>query len=323
MAFLTDYSYRQLIERIEIENLERIDQQFFKTNIFDNDYLYYLFNQLDLKKLFAEKIILSRNKAFVLTHKEVPERKDNQAYVLEIKGNVKYHKDNKCKALNRGFKNFHMPETVVQLAQENSEKHEKLVKEIRFWFEKNNYTVYRYETGEIDDKILTTDFNKTFPKKFEIEPILISQSDKNQFKWYAERKSKGKVETEISFEYNEFIIKIAELLKRRDFICNSKTMQNLSKYDFLVERDNLYISNYIKERIEKGYLKNVSEIFIENYGFKRLKEFWNKHRRLKREAFNLLSDYFKWTYNYKQKTFDEIFLEDFNLKACNLCYQKN
>ena len=172
MAFLTDYSYRQLIERIEIQNLERIDQQFFKTNIYDNDYLYYLFNQLDLKKLFAEKIILSKDKAYVLVHKEVPERKDNQTYVLEIKGNVKYHKDNKCEALNRGFKNFYMPETVVQLAQENSEKHEKIVKEIRYWFEKNNYTVYRYEAGEINDKILTTDFNRTFPKKFDIQPIL-------------------------------------------------------------------------------------------------------------------------------------------------------
>ncbi len=323
MAFLTHYSYRQLIERIEIENLERIDQQFFKTNIYDNDYLYYLFNQLDLKKLFAEKVVLSGDKAYVLTHKDVPERKDDSAYILEIKGNIKYHKDNKCQALNRGFKNFYMPETVVQLAKKNPKKHQKIVEEIRYWFEKNNYTVYRYEAGEINDKILTNDFNKTFPEKFDIEPILISQSDKNQFHWYIEKKSQGKVSTEISFDHNEFIIKIAELLKKRDFICNSKSMLNLSKYDFLVNRDNLDISNYIKEGIEKGYLKNVSEEFIDNYGFKRLKEFWNKHRELKRDAFNLLSEYFKWTYNYKKKAFDEIFLEDFNLKACNLCYQKN
>ncbi|MDC1375267.1 hypothetical protein N8294_08815 [Polaribacter sp.] len=323
MAFLTEYSYRQLIERVEIENLDRIDQQFFKTNIYDNDYLYYLFNQLDLKKLFAEKIILSGDKAYVLTHKEVPERKDNRTYVLEIKGNVKYHKDNKCEALNRGFKNFYMPEPVVKLAEEDSKKHELIVEEIRLWFEKNNYTVYRYEAGEINDKTLTTDFNKTFPEKYEIEPIFISQSDKGQFQWYIEKKSTGNVSTKKSFDHNKFIIDIAELLKRRDFICNSRTMQNLSKYDFLVNRDNLDISNYITESIEKGYLKEVSNVFIDNYGFKRLKEFWNKHRELKKEAFNLLSEYFKWTYNYEEKTFDEIFLEDFNLKACNLCYGNN
>jgi len=55
-------------------------------------------------------------------------------------------------------------------------------------------------------------------------------------------------------------------------------MLNLSKYDFLVNRGNLDIEKYIKEGIEKGYLKNVSEEFIDNYGFERLKEFWNKHR---------------------------------------------
>jgi hypothetical protein len=323
MAFLTDYSYRQLIRRTEIEDLKRIDKQFFKNNIYDNDYLFYMFNQLDLKKLFAEKIILSEEETYVLTHKEVPERKDNGTYVLEIKGKVKYHKDNQCKALNRGFKNFYMPEPVVKLSQKNSRKHEKIVKEIREWFEKNNYTVYRYEAGEINDKILTTDFNKTFPEKYNVDPISISQSDNNQFQWYIEKKSKGNVETKKSFDHNKFIIEIAELLKKRDFICNSRTLQSLSKYDFLVNRENLDISNYISASIKKGYLKNVNKVFIDNYGFKRLKEFWNKHLELKREAFNLLSEYFKWTYNYEKKTFDEIFLEDFNLKACNLCYENN
>ncbi|MBL4745871.1 MAG: hypothetical protein JKY08_05845 [Flavobacteriaceae bacterium] len=323
MAFLTDYSYRQLIERVEIKNLDRIDQQFFKKNIYDNDYLYYFFNQLDLKKLFAEKIILSDDNTFVLVHKEVAERKDNTTYVLEIKGKVKYHKDNQCVALNRGFKNFYMPEPIAILAIEDSVKHEKIVGEIRQWFEKNNYTVQRYEAGEINDKILTADFNNTFPKKFDIEPILISQSDKSQFQWYIEKKSKGNVGIEESFDHNEFIIKIAELLKKRDFICNSRTMQSLSKYDFLVIRDNVDILNYINESLYKGYLRNVSDVFIDNYGIERLKEFWSKHRELKIDAFNLLSVYFKWTYNFKEKTFDEIYLEDFNLKACNLCYARN
>ena len=323
MAFLTEYSYRQLIERVEIENLDRIDQQFFKTNIYDNDYLYYLFNQLELKKLFAEKILLSEDKAYAITHKEVPERKDNQTYVLEIKGNVKYHKNNQCEALNRGFKNFYMPEPVVNLAREDSDKHDNIVKEIRQWFKKNNYTVPRYEAGEINDKILTVDFNNTFPEKYNIEPIFISQSDENPFQWYIEKKSKGNVETKKSFDHDKFIIGIAELLKKRDFICNSRTLQNLSKYDFLVNRDNLDISKYITESIEEGYLKNVSDVFINNYGLEKLKDFWNKHRKLKREAFKLLSNYLKWTYNYEKKTFNEILLDDFNLKACNLCYEKN
>lgn len=322
MAYLTEYSYRQLIERVEIDNLDRIDKQFFKTNIFDNDYLFYLFNQFELKRLFKEKVIISKNKSYVLTYKEVPQRKDNLNYILEIKGNVKYHKDNSCEALSRGFKNFYMPEVVVRMEHENPEKHEQIVEEIRQWFEKNNYTIQRYENGDINDQILTKDFNNTFPIKYDIDPISISQSDKNQFQWYIEKKSKGNVETKKSFNYDKFIIEISEILNKRDFICNSRTMQNLSKYDFLINRENDEIENYINESLEKGYLKNVNEVFIANYGILKLKEFWKKHLELKRDAFNLLTDYFKWSYNYNEKAFDEIFLDDFNLKACNLCYER-
>ena len=55
MAYLTESSYRQLIERVEIKNVERIDRQFFTTNIFYNEYLFYFFNQFELKRLFKEK----------------------------------------------------------------------------------------------------------------------------------------------------------------------------------------------------------------------------------------------------------------------------
>jgi hypothetical protein len=134
MAYLTESSYRQLIERVEIKNIERIDKQFFTTNIFYNEYLFYFFNQFELKRLFKEKIILSGAKAFVLVYKEVPQRKDNLNYVLEIKGKVKYHKDDKCIALNRGFKNFFMPEPIVRLEREKPAKHKNLVEEIRNWF---------------------------------------------------------------------------------------------------------------------------------------------------------------------------------------------
>lgn len=322
MAYLTEYSYSQLIGRIEVENIDRIDKQFFKKNIFDNDYLFYLFNQFELKRLFKEKVIISNDKSYTLVYRNVPQRKDNLNYILEIKGNVKYHKDDSCEALSRGFKNFYMPETVVRLESVNPEKHAEIVLEIRLWFERNNYTVQRYEAGEINDKILTNDFNNTFPAKYNIAPISISQSDKNQFQWYVAKKTTGNVGTQESFEYNKFIMEITTILNRREIICDGRTMQNLSKYDFLINREDQEIKNHINDSIEKGYLKNVSDVFIENYGILKLKSFWRKHLELKGEAFQLLIEYFKWSYNYKEATFDEIFLEDFNLKACNLCYEK-
>jgi hypothetical protein len=323
MAFLTEFSYRQLIERVQIENIERIDIQFFKKNIFDNEYLFYFFNQFELKKLFKEKVILSGDKAFVLVYKEVPKRVDNLNYVLEIKGKVKYHKDNTCLALNRGFKNFFMPEPIVRLESEDPEKHKRLVEEIRHWFEKNNFTVERYIDGEINDEILTSRFNQFFPNNFTIEPIAISQSEKGQFKWYIERKTTGNVGTEKKFDYNDFLITLTDLIASRNYLCNSLTMQNLSKYDFLVNRSSEEIEKYIIESIETGYLKNVSDVFIKNYGIENLKFFWEKHLELKKTAFTMLSDFFKWTYNFKEKSFEEVFLEDFNLESCSLCYDDN
>lgn len=322
MAYLTEFSYKQLIERIEVENVDRIDKQFFTKNIFDNEYLFYFFNQFELKRLFKEKIVLSDDKAYILVYKEVPQRTDNLNYVLEIKGKVKYHKDNNCVALNRGFKNFFMPEPIVRLESENPEKHKKLVEEIRHWFEINNFTVDRYINGEINDNILTTKFNLYFPNNFDIEPIFISQSEKGQFNWYVEKKTTGNVGVEKVFDYNEFLMNVTDLIKKREYLCNSPTMQNLSRYDFLINKTDIEIENYVSESILKGYLKNVSDIFIKNYGMENLKKFWKKHIDLKKEAFNLLSEYFKWTYNFKEKSFEEVFLQDFNIDSCGLCYER-
>lgn len=321
MAFLTGYSYSQLIQRVEIKDVDKIDKQFFKTNIYDNDYLYYFFNNLELKKMFAEKVLLSGDKRFVPVYKKVPDRQDNLNYVMSIKGKVKYHKNNSCKALNRGFRNFFIPEPIVRLEQASPQRHEKLVEEIRNWFKIKNYTLERYELGEITDKILTRDFNSTFPDKFDIDKISISQSDKGQFKWFIEKKTNSIEQTEVSFDHNVFLEKISELIKRRGYICNSNTLKNLSKYDHLVRRDNEAIVKYINESIEKGYLREVSPEFIANFGIENLKKLWSSHLSLKKEAMQLLSNFFKWTYNYDSSTFEEIFLEDYNLKACSLCYK--
>jgi len=99
-------------------------------------------------------------------------------------------------------------------------------------------------------------------------------------------------------------------------------MEHLSRYDFLINREDSKIEEYILERIEKGYLKNTSNLFVRNYGIEKLKIFWEKHSELKLEAMSLLLEYFKWTYNFKENSFDEIFLKDFNIEPCAICYKK-
>lgn len=321
MAYLTEYSFNQLVNKTIVKDIDRIDLQFFTSNIYENQYLFYFFNQFELKKIFREKIILSGNDEYILTYKEVPERKDNLDYVIELKGKVKYHNDLNCVALNRGFRNFFIPEKVVELKLVDSEKHEKIVEEIRNWFVINNITIERFEKGDIDSFYITKLYNSYFPDKYNIEPILISQKndEQNNFQWYVSKKSENVTLEKTSFDYNIFLDSIIELIKRRDYLCNSKTMQNLSKYDYLINSNDLEILNIINTNIENGILKEVNVNFINNYGLSNLKEFWRKHKKLKLEAYSEISEYFKWTYNFKEKQFDYLYLESFNLEACTLC----
>ena len=320
MAFLTESSFRQLVAMSEIKELEKIDSQFFTANIFNNGRLFHFFNQFDLKKLFREKAILADNMHYLPTYKEVPERKDDLTYVLELKGKVKYHYKSDCLAMKRGFKNFFMPEPVVRLQESDKSKHKLIVDDIRNWFKVNNYTPDRHEKGEINDRILTNSFNEIFPNKYGIDPIFISTSnnDKAQFQWLI-TKTTDNVALNDSFDHTSFLASIEDLIAKRDRLCNGKTLQNLSKYDYLLSKEDSYISTLLLERIRLGTLRDVSESFIENYTMQKLRKFWTDHRDLKNNAYKEISNYFKWTYNLKDKEFDIIYLEDFNLEGCSLC----
>jgi len=321
MPYLTDYSYNQLLERVPIKDIDWIDRAFFTKNIFDNEYLYYFFNQLELKRLWKERLLLSKDKENIGAFQEVPTREDNFDFVLSIEGKVKFHKDSDCEALHKGFKNFFMPEPVVELKETDEDKYKMLVQKVRQWFKENGFTVRDYEEGKLTDRRLTSAFNAYFPEKYNIPEIVESQNEESQFRWFIEKKTKRAVAVERSFEYDQFIVDITDLIRKRSELCGSKTMYNLSRYDFLRKKTKEEILKRIEESIENEYLKEVQPVFLENYGIKRLVQFWNDHFKLKIQAMNLLSDYFKWTYNYNLDTFDEVFLEDYNLEKCKMCYE--
>lgn len=315
MAYLTNYSFNKLIEMTDVKNIDKIGMQFFTKNIYDNYYLYNFFNQFELKKLFRTKIILSDNKAYIITYKEVPERIDNFSFILPVKGQVKYHMKLDCEALNRGFKNFFMPPVIVNLKEAEPEKHKEIVDEIRNWFNQKNYTIERYEKLEINSLEITRNFNSYFPQKYNIEPIMISDSDKeeNNFQWYVSKKTDN-TEVKIEFDYDEFLNKIILLIKQRDTLCDTSEKDNLTRFDYMVKMTDQEIT----EEINVGKLSNFS-FFINKVGIKKLKEFWTNHIVLKNEAFKILTEYFKWSYNFTEKQFDTIYLESFNLAKCKMC----
>lgn len=314
MAYLTNYSFNKLVEMTEVKNINRIDLQFFTKNIFDNQYLYYFFNQFELKKLFRSKIILSDDKSYVLTYKEVPARIDNGDFVLPVEGKVKYHIKLDCKALNRGFKNFFMPEVVLRYKLDEPLKHQELIDEVRNWFNKNNYTIQRYENHEIIDLEITRNFNSYFPSKYNIDKIVISDKLDNNFQWYISKKTEN-TDIKTEFDYNVFLEKITLLIKKRHILCDTLIKDNLSNFDYMLK----FSDNEIIQQIENGKLFDIGINYIENFNLIKLKEFWEIHIALKNEAMSILSDYLKWTYNLKEKQFDVIYLENYNLEKCLIC----
>ena len=321
MAYLTNFSFNKLIETTEIVNIDRIDLQFFTKNIYDNQYLFYFFNQFELKKLLRSKAILSDNKDFVLTYKDVPERIDNYSFILPVKGKVKYHMNLDCEALNRGFKNFFMPEVIVNLNnsedEKDKEKHKHIVEEIRNWFSQNNYTIQRYENQEIDSLQITKNFNSYFPQKYNIDPIFISDKLENNFQWYVSKKTDN-IEINTEFNNDEFLDKMIELIRKRHSLCDTLTKDNLSRYDYMINKTDVELNN----EINSGKLFDLGIKYIKNFDLNKLKEFWQNHINLKNEAMKLLNEYFKWTYNFKEKEFDTIYLESFNLAKCMMCADK-
>jgi len=325
MAYITNYAYNHLIEHIKIKDTPSfIDKAFFRKNIYDNDYLYHIFNQLDLERLFKDKVLSSNNKDnYWLVYKEVPDNIDREKYIYEKQGSVKYHNDDSCKSLNSGFKDFFIPEPIQRVKEDDKARHKKLVKHIRVWFLENNYTVDRYLNDDISDKLLTREFNKNFAPQFGLDKIVVSQSEKNQFKWYEEKKPSGsQYLSNACFDYDKFIIDMSDLLKKRYDLCTGYAWESISKHDYLSEKPYEEMINILFKKQEENKLGQVKREFITNIGKVRIKNFLVKHRELKKKAVENLSDYFKWSYNFKQDSFSHVFLEDFNLEPCMMCHNK-
>lgn len=256
---------------------------------------------------------------FIVTYNTVQTRIDEYNYILPVKGQVKYHMSLECEALNRGFKNFFMPPSIIQLKTTDHEKHKIIVTDIRNWFIKNDYTVERYEDQKINSLEITKNFNSYFPSKYNIEKIVISSKPENDFQWYVSKKTDN-VKLSSKFEYDAFLSRTSVLIQKRHLLCDTLAKDNLSRYDYLINKSDGEIIEIVTQQIDSGRLQDVSH--INTLTLPNLKKFWLQHIELKKEAMREINDYFKWTYNFEEKDFDTIYLESFNLAQCRICKDK-
>ncbi len=96
-------------------------------------------------------------------------------------------------------------------------------------------------------------------------------------------------------------------------------MKYLSKFDFLFNKEDSEAIDSLEAYYKDGVFERG---FIQNYTYKRLKDFWEKHLKLKKDVINLITKYFMWSVNLKEKQFDKLFLENFGFQCCKLCEKK-
>lgn len=321
MAFITWYSFHKLKQSMKLKTTSKIDLRFFLDNIFDNPNLYEFLNQADLKNLLKNKILFSNNLTHLVEYKEVDERSDNLNYVIELKGKLKYHLNSECPKLHNGFKNFILPTCVTNLRENYPSLHETIVKNIRKWFKINNYTIKQFELGEIDNKLLSLEFNKIFPSKYNINRIPRRQNSAvPEHKWYIEELSKGVIDFSLKTEGMDVEIELPIKVNQLIRFCSNENRQILSKYSFLIGNDDEYIHQFIEKKIFSSYHKTTLQYLIKKHSLEQVKYFWKKYNQLKKDILEDIEEQIKEHHSFDDSKFDERLLDDFNFEPCRHCY---
>lgn len=306
MAYLTSYSFKQLCRETEVE-IDSYDlYQFFRDYISKDYNLYKMFNKSNILGLlqkvallsnddFSEKIIIKRK------YREVEERRDNYDYIFEIKGKVKYHLYKDCIFLDRGFRNFNVPEDFKALGIE-------AIVELRRWFIKNDFTLERYEKGEFHLDVVIMRYNAYFPKKYK------ELKELNPSYKLLEIKNSGGPR-----EVKNILKELGEYSEERKELCNLIILDKfLSKYDYLHDKKD----EEIKEKIS-SFNKKYDYVFWKHYTIKHLRDFWQKHHAIKIKVLELLYEFILIRYDIENKNFDEVILEKYNLECCKTCNDRH
>ncbi len=301
MAYLTRYNCSKLCRTLDINT--DIDLEFFTTHIHNNPKIYYILNKLEREYLFKQKAILKDEKQFQLTYFEkVPENEDTFNYVFESTGKVKYHLYEDCSLLNKNFLNFQVPKEVKDLG-------EKEVINFRNWFIANDFEMlFKTKDKEQAKKILNNRYNA----KYSTQPYNFKQLDENSNILVINVESKKMKDiSNNNFDVKKFESELDECIKQWYNAFQCPISRKISKFKYLLKRDNLELKSKIDEVFTDG--------FTDNYGIKNLRDKFKLAKTLNNQIILLLIDYFRWTYSADTKSFDKIVLEDFGLACCSNC----
>lgn len=296
MPYLTKYTFSKLCGKIHIK--EDIDLDFFLDNIYDDASLYFIFNKQEIKFLFKYKSILDDEINFIAEYyKEVPPREDHKNYVFEKAGKLKYHLYDTCKMINSDFIDFPIPQEIKDLGDD-------AIDEFRNWFKNKGYAEKYYE-HTLDKYKVIFDYNSYFPSRLGVTTL------NENSKLIEEIPNSNIVESTGEFDYKIFLKNLEHLKLLFDNLFSCNVSRTLSKFQYLLNKSD--------SEIEKKMSEIFSNVFVENYGLEKVKEKLKSSKFIKTELMKNLIEYFKWNFNFSDKSFDKISLEQFGLICCGSC----
>lgn len=299
MAYLTKYTFGKLCRKIDVN--QDITLELFIDIIYNNPRIYKVFNKFEIKYLFIYKLLLEDSENFHKTYyQEVPERIDTKKKVFEKSGKLKYHLNNNCKLILNNYLDFNIPPEITALG-------DVAVEEFRNWFKSKGYAE-AYYNNQLDITQVVFDYNVKYPvmyREFKV-PIL-----NENYQLITELANTSDLQINESFDYETFLANLEHLLDTYENKFSCKTTRILSKFDYLINKSD----TEIKEKISELF----SDVFIENYGMIKLKNLFKDSKSIKYDLILNLLEYFKWTYNLIDKSFENITLEKFGLECCGGC----
>lgn len=299
MANVTKFTFSKLCNKLEL-NID-ITLEMFLEHIYNDPTIYYIFNKKEIKFLFKYKNILEDEEKFVLEYYQfVPERQDQHNYVFETNRTMKYHLFNDCKYLASDYVDFRIPDDIKELGLE-------AVQYYRDWFKDQEYAE-KFFNNTLKVNQVVFDYNMHFPPRYNVKPL------NEDYALILELPNSQGIFTDSEFDHSEFLKKLDHLKTHFDNVFSCQVLKTLSKFQYLLTKPDSFINEKLSEIISPN--------FVTNYGLENIKEKLLYSRKIKFDLTQLLLDYFKWTYNFKNKSFDKITLEKFGLECCVGCKRK-
>lgn len=300
MAYLTNYTYSRLCKKLD-PNLE-LDLDKFLEFVYNDKFIFFIFNRIEIKYLFNYKNILeNEDKFYAEYYQKISERKDTHNYVFETGGKLNYHLFSDCSFIHKDFVDFHIPPEIKDLGEDVVEKY-------RYWFKEKRYAELFFQ-NKLEQRKVVLDYNSKFPKENGVKPL------NEGYELIQKLANSSSKEKKSEFDIEKFKDKLEHLKNKfnNEFPC--KVTRILSKFDFLLKRGD--------EEIHEKMTEIFSSQFVSNYGMDKLKQKLSVSRQLKIELIRALIEYFRWSFTFDNKDFNNITLEIFGLKCCGSCKKRD